>query len=71
MMDVAATLLEQAGHAAVDHPGLAVLLLAAGTLVSADLACITVGLLAAGGKLGLPEGIIACAQGIWLGDLGL
>jgi membrane protein DedA with SNARE-associated domain len=47
------------------------LLLSAGTLVSEDLACITAGLLAALGKLALPQGIMACALGIWLGDLGL
>ena len=71
MTDPAAPLLEQAGKAAQDHPGLAMLLLSAGTLVSEDLACITAGLLPAGGKLALPQGIMACALGIWLGDLGL
>lgn len=71
MVESAATLLEHVGQAAQAHPGQAMLLLAAGTLVSEDLACITAGLLAAAAKLSMPHGIIACATGIWVGDLAL
>lgn len=43
--------------------------LAAGTLVSEDLACISAGLLVAGGTLGFPAAAAACFAGIFTGDL--
>jgi membrane protein DedA with SNARE-associated domain len=42
-----------------------------GTLVSEDLACIAAGLLVHRGEIGAPAAIIACASGIWIGDIGL
>jgi membrane protein DedA with SNARE-associated domain len=48
---------------------LAILIIAAGTFVSEDLTCIATGLLVARGMLGLPQGVFACAAGIWLGDV--
>jgi membrane protein DedA with SNARE-associated domain len=45
--------------------------LAAGTLVSEDLACITAGLLIARGSAGTIVGVTACALGIFAGDVGL
>lgn len=51
---------------------LAILLaLAAGTLVSEDLASIGAGLLAREGTVGLVPAICACAAGVYVGDLGL
>ena len=47
------------------------LLLAAATLVSEDLACIATGLLVGRGTLGFVPGTTACLVGIFLGDLGL
>src|SRR5439155_14253592 len=47
------------------------LLLAAATLVSEDLACIATGLLVGRGTLGFVAGTTACLVGIFLGDLGL
>ena len=47
------------------------LLLAAATLVSEDLACIAAGLLAAQGALGLIPAIIGCFVGIVMGDIAL
>lgn len=44
-------------------------LLVLGTLLSEDLTCVSAGLLAAAGKLPLPAGMLACAAGIWLGDV--
>lgn len=43
--------------------------LAAGTLVSEDLACISAGLLVASGTLGFPAAVAACFAGIFTGDL--
>ena len=45
--------------------------LAAGTLVSEDLASISAGLLARDGVIGLLPAIAACATGVYVGDLGL
>ncbi|MGE3842964.1 MAG: DedA family protein [Vicinamibacterales bacterium] len=45
--------------------------LAAGTLVSEDLACITAGLLIQQGAIDPLAGVTACALGIYAGDLGL
>lgn len=45
--------------------------LAAGTLISEDLACIAAGTLIAAGHLGFFEGAAACSLGIFLGDIGL
>jgi membrane protein DedA with SNARE-associated domain len=42
-----------------------------GTLVSEDLACIAAGMLVHRGEIGAPAAIIACASGIWAGDVGL
>jgi membrane protein DedA with SNARE-associated domain len=42
-----------------------------GTLVSEDLACITAGLLIRDGRIGALAGVLACAVGILLGDIGL
>lgn len=47
------------------------LAVAAATLVSEDLTTIGTGLLAADGRIGLGLGIVACAVGIWVGDVGL
>ncbi|MGH7702958.1 MAG: VTT domain-containing protein, partial [Gemmatimonadales bacterium] len=47
------------------------LLIAAATLVSEDLTCITTGLLVARGTIGFLPGTIACLAGIFAGDLGL
>lgn len=41
------------------------------TFVSEDLACIAAGLLVARGASSWPDAVIACAAGIWIGDLGL
>ncbi len=46
-------------------------LLAAATLVSEDLACITAGLMVSQGRLGYLAGTLACFLGIFIGDLGL
>jgi len=46
-------------------------LLMLSTLASEDLACVSAGLLAASGQLPLGLGIVACAIGIWIGDVGL
>jgi membrane protein DedA with SNARE-associated domain len=45
--------------------------LAAGTLVSEDLACIAAGLLIARGEIGAAAGVLACSVGIFVGDVGL
>lgn len=45
--------------------------LAAGTLLSEDLASISAGLLARDGIIGLAPAIAVCAAGVYLGDLGL
>lgn len=45
--------------------------LAAGTLVSEDLASISGGLLARNGVIGLLPAIAACVTGVYVGDLGL
>lgn len=42
-----------------------------GTFISEDLACITAGLLIQRGELSAPAGIVACAIGIFVGDVGL
>jgi membrane protein DedA with SNARE-associated domain len=47
------------------------LALIAGTLASEDLTCIYAGLLIQEGRIGFLTGIIACATGIVLGDIGL
>ena len=52
------------------HPGLWTAL-AAATLVSEDLACVTAGLLIQQGALSALEGTSSCAVGIFAGDLGL
>ncbi|MGE0883987.1 MAG: alpha/beta fold hydrolase [Blastocatellales bacterium] len=46
-----------------------VLLLAAATLVSEDLTCITAGVMAAQGRLDFTLGVAACFLGIFVGDL--
>lgn len=46
-------------------------LLAASTLVSEDLACVTAGLLVAEGRLGIFAAVLSCFLGIFVGDLGL
>jgi pimeloyl-ACP methyl ester carboxylesterase/membrane protein DedA with SNARE-associated domain len=51
--------------------GVLLLLLAAATLVSEDLACITAGLLVGRGTLEFAPATAACLVGIFLGDLGL
>src|SRR6516162_1177201 len=45
------------------------LLIAADTFVSEDLTCITTGALIAAGKIGFIPGVLACAAGIFFGDL--
>jgi membrane protein DedA with SNARE-associated domain len=50
---------------------LALLLIAAGTLISEDLACISAGLLVAQGRLELLPSMMACYVGILAGDLWL
>lgn len=45
--------------------------LASGTLISEDLACVAAGLFAASDRIGLPLAMVACAVGIWVGDVGL
>jgi pimeloyl-ACP methyl ester carboxylesterase/membrane protein DedA with SNARE-associated domain len=47
------------------------LLLAAATLISEDLACIGAGLLVAHGPLGFGPAVVACLVGIVAGDIGL
>jgi pimeloyl-ACP methyl ester carboxylesterase/membrane protein DedA with SNARE-associated domain len=47
------------------------LLIAASTLVSEDLACIATGLLVSRGTIGYGPGVIACLVGIFVGDLWL
>lgn len=49
--------------------GWLMVLLALGTLVSEDLACIAAGMLAGGGGLTYLEGMVACLVGIFVGDL--
>jgi pimeloyl-ACP methyl ester carboxylesterase/membrane protein DedA with SNARE-associated domain len=44
-------------------------LIALATLVSEDLTCIAVGLLVAQGRIGFLPGVVACATGIFVGDL--
>lgn len=69
----AAEPLEEIRRAKASGPTLLVwmLLLAIATLVSEDLTCIATGLLVARGSLGFLPGAIACAAGIFLGDLML
>ena len=43
--------------------------LALATFASEDLACVTAGALIANGQIGLAAGILACAAGVYLGDL--
>jgi len=50
---------------------LAFLSLLFGTFLSEDLACITAGLLIQRGELSASSGILACALGIFVGDVGL
>jgi membrane protein DedA with SNARE-associated domain len=57
------------GAALASSGAAAFALIAAATLVSEDLTCITVGLLAARGDVGLIGGIAACVAGIWAGDM--
>jgi membrane protein DedA with SNARE-associated domain len=45
--------------------------LAAGTLLSEDLTSISAGLLARNGAIGLVPAVVACAVGVYTGDLGL
>ncbi|HWA55772.1 MAG TPA: alpha/beta fold hydrolase [Gemmatimonadales bacterium] len=45
------------------------LLLAAATLISEDLTCITAGLMIARGSIGFVPGVLACFAGIFVGDL--
>jgi pimeloyl-ACP methyl ester carboxylesterase/membrane protein DedA with SNARE-associated domain len=47
------------------------LLLAVATLVSEDLTCVAAGLLAAQGRIGLVAAMVACALGIFVGDVAL
>lgn len=42
-----------------------------GTFVSEDLACITAGLLIQRGEIGAASGVLACAVGIFAGDVGI
>ncbi|HMY45590.1 MAG TPA: VTT domain-containing protein, partial [Leptospiraceae bacterium] len=49
--------------------GLAYVLIALSTFVSEDLTCIATGMAAATHKVALVPGIIACASGIFAGDL--
>jgi len=42
-----------------------------GTLVSEDVTCVATGVLIAEGRIGVVAGILACAAGIFLGDVGL
>src|SRR5437763_643968 len=44
-------------------------LIAFATFASEDLTCLATGALIAGGKLGLVPGVLACAAGIYFGDL--
>ena len=48
-----------------------VLSLIVGTLLSEDLTCVAAGLLIQQGKLGAPTAVLACAIGIFVGDVGL
>jgi membrane protein DedA with SNARE-associated domain len=41
------------------------------TFIAEDLTAISTGLLVHEGRIGLVAGIVACAAGIWIGDLGL
>lgn len=50
---------------------IAMLLLAAATLVSEDLTCIGAGLLVAQGRIGFVPAVVACFLGIFVGDLML
>jgi membrane protein DedA with SNARE-associated domain len=50
---------------------LALLSLAAGTFISEDLACVSAGLLVQRGVIDPYSAVIACALGIFAGDLGL
>ena len=42
-----------------------------GTFVSEDLACITAGVLIQRGEIGVAAGVLGCATGIFVGDVGL
>ena len=48
-----------------------VLSLLVGTLLSEDLTCVAAGLLIQHGELGAPTAVLACAIGIFAGDVGL
>lgn len=52
-----------------DHPFVRALMLALGTFVSEDLACILGGVFAAQGMLGFTYAVGGCVLGIWVGDL--
>ena len=45
--------------------------IAVSTFISEDLTCLASGIIARGPELGLFTAMLACALGIWLGDLGL
>jgi len=49
----------------------ALLSLAFGTLISEDLTCISAGLLIQRGAVDPVAGVLACAAGIWIGDIAL
>ncbi|MEW6273314.1 MAG: hypothetical protein AB1689_28890, partial [Thermodesulfobacteriota bacterium] len=63
-----AALLQGAAEA---DPSLAIVLaaIAAATLVSEDLTCVAVGVLAASGQVALVPATLACVAGIWAGDM--
>ncbi|NNM31263.1 MAG: hypothetical protein HKO57_17255 [Akkermansiaceae bacterium] len=52
-------------------PWLLAVAFALATFASEDLACIAAGLLAAKGVVDFPVAVVACAVGIWIGDIGL
>ena len=54
-----------------DSPFLMGVVLALATLVSEDLTCISGGILAANGLMPFGGATLACAIGIWMGDVGL
>jgi membrane protein DedA with SNARE-associated domain len=52
-------------------PGAVLLAVVLATFVSEDLTCVSVGLLAAAGRVDLPTGLAGCFVGIVLGDFGV
>jgi len=54
-----------------ESPWMLGVMLALGTFVSEDLACIAGGLAAAAGQIPFAAAVGACAVGIWTGDIGL